>query len=115
MPPMPIARDALGEPSLVRPELGADHPEARLQGRRIDAHALDGAGRGALAGADLGALEGRTGGAGRGQQPVAVAEHDSALVPTSTISEMSSRRCGPSDSSTAAVSAPTWPAIQGST
>jgi hypothetical protein len=38
----------------------------------------------------------------------------SALVPTSTINIISSWRCGPSDSVTAAASAPTWPAMHGS-
>ena len=39
----------------------------------------------------------------------------SALVPTSAISMISSERCGPSERITPAVSAPTWPAIQGRT
>jgi hypothetical protein len=39
----------------------------------------------------------------------------SALVPTSTISISASERCGDSDSTTPAASAPTWPAMQGST
>ena len=39
----------------------------------------------------------------------------SALVPTSTISVISSGRCGVSESITPAVSAPTWPAMQGRT
>ncbi len=37
----------------------------------------------------------------------------SALVPISTISIISSWRCGPSDNVAAAASAPTWPAMQG--
>ena len=37
----------------------------------------------------------------------------SALVPTSTIKVISSAFCGASASTTAAASAPTWPAIQG--
>ena len=43
---------------------------------RIDAHPLDGAGRGALAAGDLRALEGRARRRGGGEQPVAVAQHD---------------------------------------
>ena len=39
----------------------------------------------------------------------------SALVPTSTTSIISSWRCGASESATAAASAPTCPAMQGST
>ena len=39
----------------------------------------------------------------------------SALVPTSTISMSSSLACGASASCTATLSAPTWPAMQGST
>ena len=42
----------------------------------IDAHALDGAGGGALAAGDLGAFEGRPGGRGGGEHAVAVSEHD---------------------------------------
>src|SRR3546814_13450448 len=43
---------------------------------RVDAHALDGAGRRALAAGDLRALEGGAGRRRAGQQAVAVAEHD---------------------------------------
>ena len=76
-PQTPVSRRrGLGEAGLVRPELAADHPVARLERVRVDAHPLDRAGRGALAAADLGALEGRAGGARRGEQAVAVAEHD---------------------------------------
>ena len=39
----------------------------------------------------------------------------SALVPMSTTSVISSDRCGVSERITPAVSAPTWPAMQGST
>ena len=69
-------RRRLREAGLVRPEVRADDPEARLERLAVDAHPLDGAGRGPLAGADLGALEGRTGRAGCRQQPAGVAEHD---------------------------------------
>ena len=64
------------EPRLIGPQVRPDHLEARLEGRRVDAHALDRPGRGALAAADLRALEGRSRGAGAGEQPAAVAEHD---------------------------------------
>ena len=66
----------LGEARLVRPQVAADDLEARLQRLRIDAHALDGARRRALAAADLRALEGRTGRARAGEQALVVAEHD---------------------------------------
>ena len=39
----------------------------------------------------------------------------SALVPTSTMSMVVRGICGDSDSTTPAVSAPTWPAMQGNT
>ena len=60
----------------------SDHgstPMTRKRGSRVvpvDADALDGAGRSALAAADLGALEGRAGRAGRGEQATLVAEDD---------------------------------------
>ena len=69
-------RDRGLEARLVRPEIAADHLEARLQRRAVDAHALDGAGRGALAARHLRALEGRAGRRRAGEQPLAVAEHD---------------------------------------
>ena len=76
----PRAADAghvrAGEARLVRPDLAADHPEAGLERLRVDPHALDRARRGALAAADLRPLERRPGRARRGEQPVAVAEHD---------------------------------------
>ena len=59
----------------------ADHADLRLQRVRVDAHALDGAGRRPLAAADLGALERRTGRARRGEHPGAVAEHDLGVRP----------------------------------
>ena len=68
--------DGLGEVRRIRPRVHADDPEARLQRRAVDADALDGAGRGALAAADLGALEGRAGRTGRGEQPALVAQDD---------------------------------------
>ena len=66
----------LGKARVVRPQIAADHLVARLQGDRVDAYALDGAGRGALAAADLRALEGWAGRAGTGQQAAVVAQHD---------------------------------------
>ena len=92
MPVTPSAGDAFGEARLVRPEIAADHLEARLQRLAVDAHALDGAGRGALAAGDLRALEGRAGRRGAGEQPFALPSTISALVPTSTISVSSSCR-----------------------
>ena len=75
-PVMPGPHRLLDEARLVRPFVGADDLEARLQGLGIDAHPLDGARCGALAAGDLGALEGRARRAGGGEQLVAVAQHD---------------------------------------
>ena len=61
---------------VVRPEVAADDLEARLERHRIDAHALDGPGRRALAAADLRALKSRTGRARAREQACTVAEHD---------------------------------------
>ena len=69
------------EAGLVRPELGADDPEARLERSPVDPHTLDGARRGPLAAADLGALERRAGRARGGEQVVAVAEDDLGVRP----------------------------------
>ena len=66
----------LGEAWIVRPEIAADHLEARLQRVAVDAQALDGAGRGALAATDLRALEGGAGRRRAGEQARAIAEHD---------------------------------------
>ena len=76
IPVMPVSATAAAKSGLVRPGVDADDPEARLERVAVDADALDGAGRGALATADLGALEGRAGRARRGEQPALVAEHD---------------------------------------
>ena len=82
----------------------------------IDAHALDGAGRGALAAGDLRALEGRAGRARAGEQPLAVAEHDLGVG-----ADVDEQRdlvvAGPGARTriTPAASAPTWPAMQGRT
>ncbi len=75
-PVTPVRGRRRGEARIVRPQVAADHLEARLERRGIDAHALDGAGRRALAAADLRALEGGAGRARAGEQPLAVAEHD---------------------------------------
>ena len=64
------------EGRVVRPRVAADHAEARLERVGVDAHALDRAGGGALPAADLRTLERRPGRAGRGEQPLAVPEHD---------------------------------------
>ncbi len=66
----------LGEAGLVRPEIAADHLVARLQRRAVDAHALDRAGRGALAAGNLRALEGRAGRRRAGEQAISIAQHD---------------------------------------
>ena len=76
MPVTPVERDRLGEAFFVRPEIAADHLEARLERRAVDAQALDGARRGALAAADLRALEGGPGRRRASEQPLTVAEHD---------------------------------------
>ena len=75
-PQTPVTSRRAGEARLVRPGVGADHLEARLERLRVDAHALDRAGRRALAAGDLRALERRAGRARRGEQALAVAEHD---------------------------------------
>ncbi len=94
--------------------LDADDAGARFQRRHGLLLRADGAGRGALAAGDLGALEGGPGGRGAGEQALACEPSTiSALVPTSTASMMSSLRWGDSDSTTAAASAPTWPAMHG--
>ncbi len=67
--------DLLGR-QLVRPGFFADHLKARLAGGAVDPHALDRAGRGALAVRDLRALEGRAGRAAAALEPRAVAQHD---------------------------------------
>ena len=75
-PVTPVLAVACGEARLVRPEVAADHLEARLERLAIDAHALDRAGRGALAAGNLRALERRAGRRRAGEQPLAIAEHD---------------------------------------
>ena len=75
-PVTPVRAVAASESRIVRPELAADHLVARLERRRVDAHALDRAGRGALAAGDLRALEGGARRARAGEQALAVAEHD---------------------------------------
>ncbi len=64
------------EARLVRPQIRPDDLEARLERGGVDADALDGAGRGALAGRDLRALEGGACRRGGGHDAVAVAEDD---------------------------------------
>ena len=78
---MPVTPGAGGghgvrEALVVRPGIDADDAEPRLQRLAVDAHALDGARRGALPRADLGALERRARGRARGEEPALVAEHD---------------------------------------
>ena len=79
--PVPAAATASANPGVVRPGIDADDPEPRLERLAVDAHALDGARRGALPGADLGALERRARGRARGEQPALVAEHDLGVRP----------------------------------
>ena len=76
MPVTPVAATAASKPGSSDHRSRADDLEARLERDGIDAHALDRAGRGALAATDLRALEGRAGRARAGEQAVAVAEHD---------------------------------------
>ena len=76
MPVTPIAAIDVGKARLVRPEIAADHFEARLQRFAIDAHALDGAGRGALAAGNLRALESRAGRRGAGDEAILIAEYE---------------------------------------
>ena len=76
MPVTPVAQDGFLEAFLVRPFVDADDAVFRLQRFRIDAHALDRAGRGALAGRNLRALEGRAGGRRGRDHARAVAEND---------------------------------------
>ena len=64
------------EAGLVRPRVGADHAEPRLERLRIDPDALDRARCRALAEGDLRALESGPGRARGREQPFAVAEHD---------------------------------------
>ena len=115
------ARDVDGaarvrEAGLVRP---GSMPMTLMRGSRvsrIDAHPFDRAGRRALAAADSCAPSnagpvGLEAANSRSRLPSTI----SALVPTSTSSITSSPRCGPSCSTAAAVSAPTWPAMHGNT
>ena len=69
------------EAGLVGPAVVADHGEARLERLLVDADAFDRTGRGSLATADLRSLERRPRRAGRGEHPVAVAEHDLRVRP----------------------------------
>ena len=69
-------RRRLGETRLVGPQVTADHLEARLERRAVDADALDRAGRRSLPAGNLGALEGRAGRGRAREQALAVTEHD---------------------------------------
>ena len=64
------------EPVLVRPAIAADHADAGLERVAVDPHPLDGARRRPLPARDLRALERGAGRAGRGEQPLPLAEHD---------------------------------------
>ncbi len=90
---------------------------ARLERLPIDAHALDRARRGALAAADLACPRTRGPSAEQASRRLWLPRTISAFsVPTSTSSVTSSEReSGCSASTTPAASAPTWPAMHGST
>ena len=116
MPVTPVSAVASAKPGSSDQ---ASTPMTRKRGSSVvavDADALDGARRGALAAADLGALERRPGRARRGEQPVAVAEHDLGVRADVDDERHRARAwCGSSARITPAVSAPTWPAMQGRT
>jgi hypothetical protein len=89
MPVTPTACRVL-EARFVRPQI-APITGSAAPAFGIDAHALDGAGRRALAGGDLRALEGRAGRRGAGDRSaLRLPSTISALVPTSTSSIISS-------------------------
>ena len=112
-PQTPVTRVA-GEPRLVRPGVAADHAEARLERLGVDPHALDRAGRGALAAADLRTLERRPGRAGRGEQALPVPEHDLGVrADVDDQVHLVDAGAAPRRGSRPAVSAPTWPAMHG--
>ena len=104
-----------GERRIVRPDLAPDHAEARLERLGVDPHPLDRARRGALPAADLRALECRPVGLDAARSRSRLPSTISAFVPMSTIRLTSSPRYGASERITPAASAPTWPAMQGST
>ena len=82
--------------------------DPRLERLRVDADPLDRAGRRPLAAADLRALERRAGRARRGEQPLAVAEHDLGVgADVDDEVHLVAERCGASERITPAVSAPT--------
>ena len=105
----------VGESRLVRPGVAPDRANARLERLRVDANPLDRPRRRSLAAGDLRALERRAGRARRGQQALAVAEHDlgvRAHVHDEVHLVTEVRPFGQDD---AGGSAPTWPAMQGRT
>ena len=81
----PRAADAgdpdIGEARLVRPGVGPDHAEARLERRRVDPHPLDRPRRRPLPTGDLRPFERRAGRARRCEEPLAVAENDLRVRP----------------------------------
>ena len=103
------------EPRLVRPEIRPNNAESNIQRDPVDAYAFDCTWRGTHAAADLCAFECRPVGLEHANNPCLLPITISAFVPMSTMSEISSRRCGSSARITAAVSAPTCPAMQGNT
>ena len=76
MPVTPVDATASSKPGSSDHRSRADDAIARLERYGIDADALDGAGRGALAAGDLRAFEGGAGRRGAGEQAVLRAEHD---------------------------------------
>ncbi len=79
-----------GKAGVVRPQVATDHFVTRLQGHRVDAHALNRTGRGALTAADLRAFKRRAGGAGAGQHALVIAQHNLGIG--SHIHQQSHRR-----------------------
>ncbi len=108
--------DAGREGRLVRPGVDADDPEARLERLAVDPDALDGArappaGRREIWAPSKAGPVGLEAASSRRLSPRTI----SAFVPTSTTSVIRSAWCGCSARITPAVSAPTWPAMQGRT
>jgi hypothetical protein len=101
------------EARFVRPRLDADHLQPRLERGWIDAHAFDRTGGGALAARQLRAFERGTGRARRGIEPLAVAEHD--LGVGADVDDTTSSRGAVLLQHRSTVSAPTCPAMHGST
>ena len=113
-PQTPVTCDA-GESRLVRPGLAPDDADARLERLRVDADALDRARRRSLPAGDLRAFERGTGRARGGEQAIAVAEHDLRVRADVDDEVHLVAQVRASERMTPAESAPTWPAMHGST